>query len=255
MALEYADAITDTRRDVDDELYQRGRPPRARYLFKHALIQDAAYASLLRSARQQVHANVAQALMDKLPELAETQPELLAHHYTQAGLLAPALDRWQAAVERAVQRSAYVEAIHSIDQALAQLAQLPPDEARDRRELDLQAMKLGPLQPGKGYSSPEIDAASGRALALCRSLGDRAKLFPVLYGRWAIQFVAGRYREGFVLSRELPGGGARVRRRRGLDRRTATPRRRAVYAGRRGKGRAGSRVSPCSSTFRSGTGR
>lgn len=183
-------------------LYQRGRPPRARYLFKHALIQDAAYASLLRSARQQVHANVAQALMQKLPELAETQPELLAHHYTQAGLLVPALDRWQAAAERAVHRSAYVEAVHSIDQALAQLAQLPPDESRDRRELELQAMKLGPLQPVKGYSSPEIDAASGRALTLCRSLGDRAKLFPVLYARWAFQYVAGRHREGFVLSRE-----------------------------------------------------
>ena len=183
-------------------LYQRGRPPRARYLFKHALIQDAAYASLLRSARQQVHANVAQALMAKLPELAETQPELLAHHYTQAGLLAPALDRWQAAAERAVHRSAYVEALHSIDQALAQLAQLPPDEARDRRELTLQAMKLGPLQPVKGYSTPEIDAVSGRALDLCRSLGDRAKLFPVLYARWAVQYVAGRNREAFVLSRE-----------------------------------------------------
>ena len=183
-------------------LYQRGRPPRARYVFKHALIQDAAYASLLRSARQQVHANVAQALMEKLPELAETQPELLAHHYTQAGLLAPALDRWQAAAERAVHRSAYVEAIHSIDQALAQLAQLPPDEARDRRELELQAMKLGPLQPVKGYSTPEIDAVSGRALTLCRSLGDRAKLFPVLYARWALQYVAGRNREAFVLSRE-----------------------------------------------------
>src|SRR5262245_21669946 len=184
-------------------LYQRGRPPRSRYLFKHALIQDAAYASLLRSARQQVHANVAQALMEKLPELAETQPELLAHHYTQAGLLAPALDRWQAAAERAVQRSAYVEAIHSIDQALAQLAQLPPDEARDRRELELQAMKLSPLQPVKGYASPELDAASARALTLCRSLGDRARLFPVLYARWGIQYVAGRYREGFTLSREF----------------------------------------------------
>jgi class 3 adenylate cyclase/predicted ATPase len=191
------------RRLVEAELlYQRGRPPRARYLFKHALIQDAAYASLLRSARQQVHANVAQALMQKLPELAETQPELLAHHYTQAGLLAPALDRWQAAAERAVHRSAYVEAIHSIDQALSQLAQLPPDEGRDRRELELQAMKLGPLQPVKGYSSPEIDAASGRALTLCRSLGDRAKLFPVLYARWAFQYVAGQNREGFVSSRE-----------------------------------------------------
>jgi class 3 adenylate cyclase len=183
-------------------LYQRGRPPRARYVFKHALIQDAAYASLLRSARQQVHANVAQALMAKLPELAETQPELLAHHYTQAGLVTPALDRWQAAAERAVQSTAYVEAIHSIDQALAQLAQLPPDEARDRRELELLAMKLGPLQPVKGYSSPEIDAASGRALALCRSLEDRARLFPVLYARWAFQYVMGRHREAFVLSRE-----------------------------------------------------
>ena len=141
-------------------------------------------------------------MLAKLPELAETQPELLAHHYTQAGLVASALDRWQAAAERAVQRTAYVEAIHSIDQALTQLAQLPPDEARDRRELELQAMKLGPLQPVKGYSSPELDAASGRALTLCRSLGDGVKLFPVLYARWGIQYVAGRYREGFVLSRE-----------------------------------------------------
>src|SRR5262249_24096574 len=169
-------------------LSQRGRPPRARYVFKHALIQDAAYASLLRSARQQVHANVAQALMAKLPELAETQPELLAHHYAQAGLIAPALDRWQAAAERAVQRTAYVEAIHPTDQALAQLAQLPADEARDRRELELQTMKMGPLQPVKGYSSPELDAASARALTLSRSLGDRATLFPALYARWGIQY-------------------------------------------------------------------
>src|SRR5262249_24805741 len=159
--------------------------------------------SYARAARQQVHANVAQALMAKLPELAETQPELLAHHYLQACLIAPSLDRWQAAAERAVQRSAYVEAIHSIDQALAQLAQLPPDEARDRRELTLQAMKLSPLQPVKGYASPELDAASARALTLCRSLGDRAGLFPVLYARWGIQYVAGRYREGFTLSREV----------------------------------------------------
>jgi tetratricopeptide (TPR) repeat protein len=185
-----------------DLLEQRGVLPQSRYVFKHALIQDAAYASLLRSARQQVHANVAQALMAKLPELAETQPELLAHHYTQAGLLVPALDRWQAAAERAVHRSAYVEAVHSIDQALAQLDQLPPDEAHDRRELELLAMKLGPLQPIKGYSSPEIDAASGRALTLCRSLGDRAKLFPVLYARWGFQYVAGRNPEAVALSRE-----------------------------------------------------
>jgi class 3 adenylate cyclase/predicted ATPase len=191
------------RRLVEAELlYQRGRPPRARYLFKHALIQDAAYASLLRSARQQVHANVAQALTEKLPELADTQPELLAHHYAQAGLLAPALTHWQAAAERAIRRSANVEAIHSIDQALAQLALLPPDEGRDRRELELQAMKLGPLFAVKGYTSPELDAASGRALALCRTLGDRETLFPTLYARWAAQYVLGHQGEVYALSRE-----------------------------------------------------
>jgi class 3 adenylate cyclase/predicted ATPase len=191
------------RRLVEAELlYQRGRPPRARYLFKHALIQDAAYASLLRSARQQVHANVAQALTEKLPELAKTQPELLAHHYTQAGLLGPALQHWHAAAERAIRRSAYVEAIHSIDQGLAQLAQLPPDETRDRRELELQVMKLGPLLPVSGYASPELDAASGRALALCRTLGDRETLFPTLYARWAAQYVLGHEHEVYALSYE-----------------------------------------------------
>lgn len=183
-------------------LYQRGRPPRARYVFKHALIQDAAYSSLLRSARQQVHANVAQALTEKLPELVETQPELLAHHYAQAGLPGPALEHWQAAAGRAIRRSASVEAIHSIDQALAQVAQLPPDEARDRRELDLQVMKLGPLIAVKGYASPELDAASGRALALCRTLGDRETLFPTLYARWAAQYVLGHQGEVHALSRE-----------------------------------------------------
>lgn len=191
------------RRLVEAELlYQRGRPPRARYVFKHALIQDAAYSSLLRSARQQVHANVAQALTEKLPELAETQPELLAHHYAQAGLLAPALEHWQAAAGRAIRRSASVEAMHSIDQALAQLAQLPPDEVRDRRELELQVMKLGPLIAVKGYASPELDAASGRALALCRTLGDRETLFPTLYARWAAQYVLGHQGEVHALSGE-----------------------------------------------------
>jgi predicted ATPase len=191
------------RRLVEAELlYQRGRPPRARYLFKHALIQDAAYASLLRSARQQVHANVAQALTAKLPELAETQPELLAHHYAQAGLFVPALAHWQAAAEREIRRSAYVEAIHSIDQALGQLAQLPPDEARDRHELELQVMRLGPLIAVKGYASPELDAASSRALALCRTLGDRETLFPTLYARWAAQYVLGHQGEVYALSGE-----------------------------------------------------
>jgi class 3 adenylate cyclase/predicted ATPase len=182
--------------------YQRGRPPQARYIFKHALIQDAAYASLLRSTRQQIHTKVAGILIERFPELAETQPELPAYHYAQAGLAEPAVDYWQVAAERAIQRSAYVEAIHSLDQALAQLAELPPGTARDQRELSLQMMKLAPLYPVKGYSAPECDETSARALTLCRSVGDDEMLFPALYGRWAVQYVMGRQRDAFALSQE-----------------------------------------------------
>ena len=97
---------------VDAELlYQRGRPPRARYLFKHALIQDAAYTSLLKSTRQQYHKQVAQLLEARFPETVATEPELLAHHYTEAGCHAQAVDYWQQAGTRVLQRSANVEAI------------------------------------------------------------------------------------------------------------------------------------------------
>jgi predicted ATPase len=97
---------------VDTELlYQRGRPPRAKYIFKHALVQDAAYASLLKSTRQQVHQQVAQMLEVRFPATVETEPELVAHHYTEAGCSAQAVGYWQQAGQRAIQRSANVEAI------------------------------------------------------------------------------------------------------------------------------------------------
>src|SRR5262245_34161224 len=90
-------------------LYQRGVPPQATYLFKHALIQDAAYQSLLKGTRQQYHQHIAQVLAEHFPETAETQPELLAHHYTEAGLTAQALPYWQRAGQRALGRSANLE--------------------------------------------------------------------------------------------------------------------------------------------------
>jgi len=111
---------------VDAELfYQRGLPPRASYVFKHALIQDAAYQSLLRSRRQQVHRRIAQVLEERFPETAETQPELLAHHYTEAGLGAQAIPYWQRASRRASERSAYVEAIAHLTKGLELLESLP----------------------------------------------------------------------------------------------------------------------------------
>src|SRR5205823_7881470 len=124
---------------VEAELVtQRGLPPQATYTFKHALIQDAAYQSLLRSTRQQYHQRIAQVLAERFPETAETQPELLAHHYTEAGLGAQAVDYWQRAGQRAIQRSAHVEAISHLTRGLEVLAALPDSAERIQHELVLQ---------------------------------------------------------------------------------------------------------------------
>jgi predicted ATPase len=183
-------------------IFQRGQPPAAIYTFKHALVRDAAYASLLKSRRRQVHADIACVLLEKFPKQAETQPELLAYHYTEAGLAELALDAWQAAAKRAVALSAYAEALHHLDQALAQLARLPNTVARERRELELQVMKFGPLFPVKGFAARECDQTSERALALCRRVGDDETMFTALYARWVIRYVLGQQRESFDLSRE-----------------------------------------------------
>ena len=115
---------------VEAELvYQRGLPPQAHYLFKHALIQDTAYQSLLKSTRQQYHQQIAQVLAERFPETVETQPELVAHHYTEAGLIAQAIPYWQQAGQRAIQRSANVEAISSPHQR-AGVAQDPARHSR-----------------------------------------------------------------------------------------------------------------------------
>ena len=163
-------------------LYQRGRPPRAHYFFKHALIQDAAYASLLRSTRQQVHQQVAQLLERQFPEMVETQPELLAHHYTEAGQHEAAIGYWQRAGQHALQHSAYVEAIAHLRQGLAVLTLLPETPERRQRELDLQ-VALGPaLIATKGYAAPDVERTYARAQELCQRLGDTPQLFPVLRG-------------------------------------------------------------------------
>src|SRR5467141_28791 len=124
-------------------LYQRGLPPQAMYRFKHALIQDAAYQSLLKSTRQQYHQHIAQVLKRRFPDLCETQPELLAHHYTEAGLAEHAIPYWQQAGQRATQGSAYVEAISHLARGLALLQTLPDIPARAQHELSIQTT-LGP---------------------------------------------------------------------------------------------------------------
>jgi predicted ATPase len=155
---------------VDAELvYQRGLPPQATYSFKHALIQDTAYQSLLKSTRQQYHQRIAQVLEQQFPEIVDTQPELLAHHYTEAGLTAQAIPYWQQAGQRALERSANVEAIAHLTKGLELLRILPDTPERTQHELVLQTT-LGPaLLAAKGSGAPEMARAYARALVLCHA--------------------------------------------------------------------------------------
>jgi predicted ATPase len=156
---------------VDELLYQRGRPPRSRYLFKHALIQDAAYQSLLKRTRQQYHERVAKLLEERFPEVASTQPELVAHHYTEANCPAPAIAYWHKAGVAAARQSANLEAIDQFRRGLELVEALPDMRERAERELDLQ-MALGPaLVATKSYSHPDIGRAYARTWELCRHSG------------------------------------------------------------------------------------
>jgi len=151
---------------------QRGIPPQATYTFKHALIQDAAYQSLLRSTRQQYHRRIAQVLEVQFPETAETQPELLAQHYTAAGLSELALPYWQRAGQQALQRSANLEAVQHLTMGQALLAALPETPGRAQQELDLQ-LALGPAWIAtKGSTASEVEQTYLRARALCAQIGD-----------------------------------------------------------------------------------
>src|SRR5262249_27582479 len=172
-------------------LYQRGLPSRVTYLFKHALIQDAAYQSLLKSTRQQYHSQIAQVFEKHFPETKETQPEQLAHHYTEAGLIGQAIPYWQRAGQRAVQRSAYMEAISHLTKSLELLKALLDTPERAQHELRLQLALATPLQATKGYTAPEVERVHTRALELCRQLGETPQLFWVLVGLSGFYLVGG----------------------------------------------------------------
>jgi predicted ATPase len=180
-------------------LYQQGVPPQATYLFKHALIQEAAYQSLLKSTRQQYHQHIAQVLEAQFPTTVATQPELLAYHYTEAGLSAQAVRYWQQAGQRAVERSAHLEAVAHLMRGLEVLATLPDPPERIQQELGLQII-LGPaLMASKGQGAPEVGQAYARARELCRHVGETPQLFPVLFGLWRFYFAQAEHQ----IAREL----------------------------------------------------
>jgi predicted ATPase len=184
-------------------LYQRGRPPQATYLFKHALVQDTAYHSLLHSTRQQHHQRIAQVLETDFPDLCETQPELLAQHYTEAGVIAQAIPYWQRAGRRAIQRSANLEAIGHLSKGLELLTTLPDTPERTQQELDFQII-LGPaLMHTKGFTAPEVGRVYARARELCQQVGEAPQLFPVLWGLWYFYNAGAEHQAARELGQQL----------------------------------------------------
>lgn len=162
-------------------LRQTGSFPDTRYIFGHALIQDAAYESLLKSRRQQLHQQVAQVLERSFADVAERQPELLAHHYAAAGAPAKSISYWLRAAEKSARRSANKEAVNQIARGLELLPALPDDAERARLELRLQLTLGAPMVATQGYSAPEVKQTFMRAHELCGQLGNAAELFPVLF--------------------------------------------------------------------------
>ena len=180
-----------------DILLVQGLPPDSDYRFKHALIQDAAYENLLKSRRQLLHRRIAEALSDNVAVAAAAEPELLAHHFTQAGLTEDALEWWGKARLRSLERSALEEAAEHFRRALDQIAALPATAARRREQIKLQVALITPLVHVKGYAAPETKAAAEKARLLierAEALGeppeDPLLVFSVLYGFWAANYVA-----------------------------------------------------------------
>lgn len=172
-------------------LFRQGSAPHASYLFKHALVQDAAYGTLLREPRRSLHARIADTLESQFAEIAESQPELLARHYTEAGLIEKAARLWGTAGQRSLARSALVEAAEQLTRALAQIDALPATPELRREQIKLQVALITPLGWVKGPTAPETIAAAERACMLVEQAEARGEppddpliLFSALYGFW-----------------------------------------------------------------------
>ena len=191
-------------------LHRQGLLPHTKYSFKHALIQEAAYESLLRSRRQHYHSHTAHILEERFPEIAQTQPEILADHYTKAGLNGPAVSYWLQAGRRAVQRSANAEAITNLAKGIELVKTLPDAAERNRQELMLQAELSAPLIAVRGYGHPEVEQACLRARELSRQVGETPQLFSVLLGLLTYYLGRGDLHTARELGEELVELGQRL---------------------------------------------
>jgi class 3 adenylate cyclase/predicted ATPase len=183
------------RRLVDAGLvFQRGVPPSAEYLFKHALVQDTAYSTLLRGPRQALHRRIAEVLEQRFPDLVEARPELAAHHFGEAAVADKAIAYWHLAGKLAVAKSAVSEAIAQLRRGLDLLGGLPESQARKQLELDIHVTLIAALSGGRGYADPEVVTVLERARRLVTETAGAGtpQHFSVLYGLWAVYFVNGK---------------------------------------------------------------
>jgi tetratricopeptide (TPR) repeat protein len=184
-------------------LFRQGAPPHATYLFKHALVQEAAYGTLLRRSRQELHARIADALERQLPETLESQPELSAYHLTRAGLVAKAVHYWLKAGERAAARSANKEAIAHLRAGINCLAEIADSPEKLRTEIDLNSAMVAVLQVTRGYGADLVVNTLNHVLELCRQTGDANLLAPVLFQTWLSNHMRANYWAGGSLAAEL----------------------------------------------------
>ena len=175
-------------------MFRQGIPPHATYLFKHALVQDAAYGTLLRSRRQRLHARIAAILEEKFPEVVAAQPTLMAQHCTEAGLRENAISYFLKAGQQAIARSAMSEAVAVLQRGLDVLASVPNDPNHDQRELELRAALVPALIATKGYSAPEVGTTVVRARSLAEKLERSEYIVGLLYGEWIFRLVRAELR-------------------------------------------------------------
>ncbi len=189
---------------VDAELlFTQGRGPRTRYSFKHALIQDAAYNSLVKRKRQKLHRSIAEAIEASFPDICTKEPEVLARHFAEAGDNEKAFQYWDSAGERSLQRYAYREAIEHIRGALAALDAMPKTSDNKFREIELHISLGVPLQSLEGYSAPSVEENYARAYQLCKEVQLPMQFIPVLYGLFRFYMLKARHDKARELGRQL----------------------------------------------------
>jgi len=189
---------------VDSGLvFQSGEPPRSDFLFKHSLVQDAAYGALLRAPRQELHGRIAQALEQISSPSTANRPEVIARHLTEANLGERAIPYWKRAGEVALRRSAAGEALTHLSNALRLLTGLPESRERTNEELDIRLLLGTAINTGRGSSDPEAAEHSARALVLARALGDDQQLFKATWGAWYVKATVGQMEQALPLANEL----------------------------------------------------